>query len=174
MNAWYLLAAPAWAILAITAAARLSDMRREQWAITDHVRRLGLIGVGVMAVVMLASPFTEDTWWYSAPSWRSAGLGWSWALVWLTTPAMPPWWDFILGVHRKTEEWKGHGLVARLAGEWQALRDSFCPKCAARRRARLEAAEAAAAEAAAAYAGQDRRGKPRLGTDPDEDFPRPD
>lgn len=169
MNAWYLLAAPAWIILAITAAARLSDMRRDQWAITDHLRRLGLIGVGVMATVMLAAPFTIDTWWHAPPSWRSVGLAWSWALVWLTTPSMPPWWDFILGVHRRTDQWKGAGLSTRLAGEWQALHDSFCPRCAERRRDRM-----AAAAAAAAAAQPDRRGKPRLGTDPDEDFPRPD
>lgn len=171
MNGWYLIAAPAWLILAVTAAARLSDMRRDQWSIPEHVRRLGLIGVGVMAVVMLASPFTADTWWYAPPTWRNTTLGWSWCLVWLTTPAMPPWWDFILGVHRKTEDWAGQGLRARMRGEFQALRDSFCPKCAERRRQRLAAA---AAEAAAIAEHGERRANPRSSGEPGEDFPRPD
>lgn len=171
MNTWYLVAAPAWGVLALTAAARLSDMRRDQWSVPEHVRRLGMIGVGVMSVVMLATPFLRDTWWYDPATWKMAAFSWSWALVWLTTPAMPPWYDFILGVHRRTEEWAGHGIRARLLGEWRALRDSFCPRCAARRRERMERA---AIEAAAIAEHGERRARPRLGTDPDEDFPRPD
>lgn len=54
-------------------------------------------------------------------------LAWAWAFVWITTPGMPPWWDFILGVHRRTDQWKGLGLRARFRGEWRALRASFKP-----------------------------------------------
>lgn len=128
MNSWYLIAAPAWVILFITAVARLADMDRSQWAATDHARRLGMMGVGGMAIIMLAMPFTKDGWAYPSATWRTAGLSWSWALVWLTTPGMPPWWDFILGVHRRTHEWREQGLRARIRGEWRALRDSFRPR----------------------------------------------
>lgn len=194
MNTWYFIGAPAWALLGMTAAARLSDMRRDQWSIREHVRRLGMIGVGGMSALMLATPFVVDTRVYSPTTWKLAAFAWSWALVWITTPGMPPWYDFMLGVHRRTEEWAGHGWRARLLGEWRALRDSFCPKCAARRRQRMEQAatiaaaraEAAVAEAVAAKAAADAEAEadphphrratdccPRVGTDPDEDFPRP-
>ena len=128
MNAWYLIAAPAWLILFITAGARLADMGRAEWAVRDHVRRLGMMGVGTSAAIFLVSPWTEDWWLYAEPTWRAALLSWSWALVWTTTPGMPPWWDFILGVHRQTEQWKALGWRGRLRGELQALRDSFRPR----------------------------------------------
>lgn len=128
MNSWYLIAFPAWCILVLTAGARLADMGRDQWALTDHVRRLGMIGVAVAAASMLVTPFAEDGWLYGESTWRGTLLAWSWAFVWITTPGMPPWWDFILGVHRRTELWKGMGLRARLRGEWRALRASFKPR----------------------------------------------
>ena len=127
MNHWYLLALRAWAILFVTAAARLANMDRTQWAVTDHVRRFGMTGVGAMAMVMVLGPFAKDGWLYPTSTWRTAGLAWSWALVWVTTPGMPPWWDFILGVHRRTDDWKHQGLRARFRGETRALRDSFRP-----------------------------------------------
>ena len=106
MNAWYLLAVPGWLIIIITAAARLHDLGREHWALRFHLRRIGLAGVGAVAAIMLATPFTEDHWLYAAPTWRSTMIAWSWALVWLTTEGVPPWYDYILGVHRRTDEWK--------------------------------------------------------------------
>lgn len=128
MNGYYLIALPAWVILFITACARLADMDRTQWALTDHVRRLGMMGVGAMSIIMVLGPFTRDGWLYPSHTWRTCGLSWSWALVWVTTPGMPPWWDFILGVHRKTDQWRNQGLRARMRGEAQALRDSFTPR----------------------------------------------
>lgn len=128
MNAWYLLAVPGWLIIIITAAARLHDLGREHWALRFHLRRVGLAGVGAIAAIMLATPFTEDHWLYAAPTWRSTMIAWSWALVWLTTEGVPPWYDYILGVHRRTDEWKKLGLRGRLRGEWQALRASFRPR----------------------------------------------
>lgn len=128
MNAWYLIAAPAWVVLIVTAFARLADMDRSQWTITDHVRRLGMMGAAAAAAAMLVTPFAEDHWLYASSTWRGCLLAWSWALVWLTTPGMPPWWDFILGVHRRTAEWKGLGAFARIRGELRALRDSFRPR----------------------------------------------
>lgn len=128
MNAWYLLAAPAWLIVIITSAARLQDLGRDHWALRHHVRRVGLICVGAIAAVMLATPFTHDHWLYAEPTWRFTVIAWSWALVWLTTEGYPPWYDYILGVHRQTEQWKSMGWRARLRGEWQALRASFRPR----------------------------------------------
>lgn len=128
MNAWYLFAVPAWIVVIITAAARLHDLGREHWALRYHVRRVGLTGVGAIAAIMLSTPFTADHWLYADPTWRTAMIAWSWALVWLTTENMPPWWDYILGVHRQTEQWKALGLRGRIRGEIQALRESFRPR----------------------------------------------
>ena len=128
MNLWYLLAAPAWFFIIITAASRLADMGRDEWMAHDHVRRLGLIGAGSVATVMLFAPFAKDAWLFDRATWRGAMLAWSWTLVWLTSPNMPPWWDTVLGVHRKTEDWKGLGFLARLKLEWDALVQSFKPR----------------------------------------------
>lgn len=128
MNLWFLIAAPAWVILLITAAARLHDMGRSEWRPRDHVRRIGMILVGVAGSVILASPFTIDGWQYPDSTWRGALIAWGFAAVWTTTPGMPPWWDFILGVHRQTEQWKALGWRARIRGELKALRDSFRPR----------------------------------------------
>lgn len=128
MNLWYMLCVPAYIVLVLTAAARLHDMGRDKMAKRDHVRRIGLIGVGAIAGVMLLTPWTIDHWFYSPPTWRGFVLAWSWALVWLTTEGLPPWWDYLLGVHRQTELWARLGWRARVAGEIRALRDSFRPR----------------------------------------------
>lgn len=135
MNGWFLLAAPGWLVIVITAAARLHDMGAEQWQLRYHFRRLGLIGVGAIGTVMLLTPFTQDRWFYAPATWRGAMIAWSWALVWLTTEGIPPWYDYVLGVHRKTDAWKAMGWRGRLAGEWRALRASFRPR---RRRAPVD------------------------------------
>lgn len=128
MNIWYLLAAPFWIIIAITAATRLADMGRDEWKISDHVRRAGLIGVGSFATVMLATPFAKDGWLYEPATWRGLLASASWTMVWVTSPNMPPWWDTVLGVHRETEHWKGLNWRQRLAVEFNALRLSFKPR----------------------------------------------
>lgn len=128
MNGWYLLSVPAYLILIITAAARLADLGKEHMQAIHHVRRIGLMGVGCIAAVLLLTPWTTDRWFYSAPTWRGAALAWSWALVWVSTENLPPWWDYILGVHRRTEEWGALGWRGRFAGEIAALRDSFKPR----------------------------------------------
>lgn len=129
MNGWYILSFPAWLVLAITAASRLSDMGRDQWAKRHHVRRLGLIGAGALSVMMLLAPFTEGwTSLFREPAtWRTWAFAWCWSCVWLTTPGMPPWYDFILGVHRDPAVWKGLTWRQRLVAEWRALRNSFRP-----------------------------------------------
>lgn len=128
MNGWFLLSVPAWLIILITAAARLHDLGPHNWSLRFHVRRLGLIGVGVIATVMMITPFTADRWFYAPPTWRGTLIAWSWAMVWLTTEGMPPWYDYILGVHRRTEAWQAMGWRGRLLGEVRALRASFRPR----------------------------------------------
>lgn len=127
MNVWFVIALPAWMIIIITAAARLHDLGRDKWGLRYHVRRIGLTCVGSIAAVMMLTPFTADSWMYAEPSWRQAMIGWSWALVWLTTDGMPPWYDYILGVHRRTEAWRHLSFRERLRAEWTALRESFRP-----------------------------------------------
>lgn len=128
MNIWYLIAFPAWCIVILTAWARLADMGRDQWSTIDHVRRLGMIGVAAAAAAMIATPFAADGWQFGESTWRGLLLAWSLAAVWVSTPGMPPWWDFILGVHRRTDLWAGLNFWARLRVEWRALRDSFKPR----------------------------------------------
>lgn len=128
MNGWYFLSVPAYLVLIITAAARLADLGKQHMELIHHVRRVGLMGVGLIAAVLLLTPWTTDRWFYSMPTWRSFVLAWSWALVWLTTESLPPWYDYILGVHRRTDQWAGLGWRGRLAGEIAALRDSFKPR----------------------------------------------
>ena len=128
MNIWYLLAAPGWFFVVITAATRLADMGKDEWKLRDHTRRLGLMGAGALGTVMLLTPFVTDGWLYDDSTWRGTLMAWSWALVWLTSPNMPPWWDTVLGVHRTTEEWKSYSWRRRLAVEWRALRSSFKPR----------------------------------------------
>lgn len=125
MNAWYFLTIPAWLILSVTATARLADIGRHQWALRDHVRRFGLMGVGVAALVMATAPVTSQWWLLPGHTWKVFILAWSIACVWMTTPSQPPWWDFILGVHRQTDLWRKLGLRARILGELRALRASF-------------------------------------------------
>lgn len=166
MNAWYMLALPAWLILSVTAAARLADMGPSQWAIRDHFRRLGIIAVGVSVLCRMFTPLAEATGAFDVIDWQDPAMAWGWALVWITTPATPPWWDYILGVHRRTELWHGLGFAARIRGELQALRDSFRPR---RYRPEYQGPDKREPK----YKGPDRRGKIRMGTDPDSDFPRP-
>lgn len=128
MNVFYLIAFPAWLIVLVTACARLADMGRDEWAFIDHVRRAGYIGAGVAAVSMLVAPFATDHWLYAESTWRGTVIALSWAAVWMAKRDTMPWWDFILGVHRKTELWKALGWRARIRGEWRALTASFKPK----------------------------------------------
>lgn len=127
MNIWYLVAFPAWLVLALTAAARLADSE-ERHTFIDHLRILAWVGIGTTSVLILAGPWLAD-WWLSPPStWRGTMMGYSWAVAEIAKRGIVPWWDFIIGVHRKTESWKGMGVLCRLAGEGRALRDSFRPR----------------------------------------------
>lgn len=83
---------PALAILA-TAAARLNDIRRSQKSKRWWVRRLGLMLISVSMMMLISSYFTTGTPYWSQIM-RLCGL-WGFALTWITTPGMPPWWNWI-------------------------------------------------------------------------------
>lgn len=87
---------PAWIIAGLTAAARLHDITElgKRW----FVRRLGMILVASGALALIAAPVLGYS--NSFPTWRSSCIYWGFALSWLTTPNMPPWWKYISG------EWK--------------------------------------------------------------------
>lgn len=93
MNLFDMLIVIAATLILITAFARLNDIRRTQTGKRWWVRRVGLLLVSVSMVMMIASYFTVAT-----PYWnqvmRLTGL-WGFALTWLTTPGMPPWWKYI-------------------------------------------------------------------------------
>lgn len=130
MNAWYVLTFPALLILTITAIARLADLGRDQWKKRHHVRRLGLIGVGFLSGIHLVAPFMLGSWRvFPGPesSWLTFAWAWSWAFVWVTTPNMVPWYDFVLGVHRNAAGWKALSWRERIRAEARALANSFRP-----------------------------------------------
>lgn len=116
----YLLSIPAWLCLLATTGARLADMGRDEWAATDHARRVGLIGIAVVSGVMLAMPqFTNLV---------SLAMSWSLSIVWVVKKDELPWWDLILGVHRSPAEWSALGWRTRIRLELKAIADSFRPR----------------------------------------------
>ena len=131
MNTWYLLSAPAWLFLAITAIARLADLGSDQWSKRHHVRRLGLIGAGFLASVQLVAPFLLGRWRLfpagETATWLSFLWGWAWTFVWVTTPNMLPWYDYMLGVHRNVAGWSDLSWRQRIHAELRALANSFRP-----------------------------------------------
>lgn len=129
MNVWYWIAVPGWMLVMITAATRLHDLGRLDWEVRHHIRRIGLIGIGAIAFVMVMTPWTEDRWFYAPATWRSAAIAWSWSVVWLTTEGLPPWWwDYFYGIHRKTATWRNATLREKIGIEWRAVKDIFKPR----------------------------------------------
>lgn len=76
-------------VIAITALARVNDMKiklsGKRWAF----RRLGLVmaAAGAVGVGLLGG----------TPTWNEAMLHLGVAVTWFTTPNMPPWWRWICG-----------------------------------------------------------------------------
>lgn len=87
---------PAWAIVGVTASARLLDITEigKRW----FVRRLGMILVASGVLALIAAPMLGYS--NSFPTWRSSCIYWGFALSWLTTPNMPPWWKYISGEYK--------------------------------------------------------------------------
>lgn len=93
MNMFDILCIIAALIVLITAVARLNDIKREQNTKRWWVRRMGLLLVSVSMTMHIASYFTvASEHWYDIL--RITGL-WGFALTWITTPGMPPWWKWI-------------------------------------------------------------------------------
>lgn len=101
MNLFDMLIVIAATLILITAVTRLNDIRRTQTSKRWWARRVGLLLVSVSMVMMIASYFTVAT-----PYWnqimRLTGL-WGFALTWITTPGMPPWWKYISKYDPKVE-----------------------------------------------------------------------
>lgn len=125
---WYLIAMPAWILVLITAASRLSDMGRDQWHVVDHFHRAGLLGMFCAAGIAIMMPFSEDAGRYIAGTWRGALVAWSLATIWVTKRDSIPWWDNIIGVHRATAEWKDLRWSQRVKAELDVLWNGFTPR----------------------------------------------
>lgn len=101
MNLFDILCIIAAIVIFVTAIARLNDVKRSQNSKRWWVRRVGLLLVSVSMVMLIAAYFTVGT-----PYWnqvmRLTGL-WGFALTWLTTPGMPPWWKYISKYDPKAE-----------------------------------------------------------------------
>lgn len=87
---------PAWVIIGLTAAARLHDIIElgKRW----FIRRLGMILVASGALALIVAPLLGYS--NSFPTWRDSCMYWGFALSWLTTPNMPPWWKYISGEYK--------------------------------------------------------------------------
>lgn len=90
----YCVSLPALAVIATTALARVNDIKKENSGWQWQLRRVGLTLVGTAAVVGVYSPITDPT---TYPTWKGLVLYYGFALTWLTTPNMPPWWRYVSG-----------------------------------------------------------------------------
>lgn len=90
---------PAWLIIGLTAAARLHDITElgKRW----FLRRLGMILAASGALALIVAPMLGYS--NSFPTWRGSCIYWGFALSWLTTPNMPPWWKYISGEYKLTK-----------------------------------------------------------------------
>lgn len=91
-RAWGL-SVPALLIVMITAIARAADIRGS--CLRNFVRRMGFILAAAGAFSLMLAPVLGYS--NSYPSWRAVTLYWGFALTWLTTPNMPPWWNYVSG-----------------------------------------------------------------------------
>jgi hypothetical protein len=80
-------------IVFVTAVVRLNSIRPEDTTLSWQVRRVALIMVAGASVTVGIAPIMGPPDW---PTWGEVALRWGFALTWITTPNMPPWWRFIL------------------------------------------------------------------------------
>lgn len=105
----YIASLPPAFVVALTALARVNDIGPDAMAPRHHVRRCGLVLAGTAAVMVLAWPASSQEY---PIAWRVVVLLWGIAGVWLTTPNMPPWDDYITGRYRDP----GYSHVDNFAG----------------------------------------------------------
>lgn len=113
-----LLSIPPAIVVLLTCIARLNDMGPERNSFTDHARRIGLSLLGASVVLIVAAVFAPP---YVMP-WRGVMLVWGLGLVFLTTPALPPWPYYISGKYREAKNFRDHlgwftGSVSRKTGQ---------------------------------------------------------
>lgn len=86
-------------VMCITAIARVNDIKVDKVETRWHVRRAGLsIVAGASAIAILGTVAGLAAY----PTWETVALYWGFALTWLTTPEMPPWWKWIAGKNDRT------------------------------------------------------------------------
>lgn len=102
---------PPCVVMLLTALARANDIGPEHMGWVWQIRRLGLVLAGSGAVMYMLSPWTEGG--EPAP-WRAVALAYGVALAWLTTPVLPPWWDYITGRYREGVGFRAH--IGRFTG----------------------------------------------------------
>lgn len=90
---------PPLSVIVITALARADDIKGTDFRC--FVRRIGFILAGAGALSLAVAPVLGYT--NSFPSWRAVTLYWGFALTWLTTPGMPPWWKYVSGEYKLKE-----------------------------------------------------------------------
>lgn len=90
----YLISFLSLAIVIVTAFARVNDMNPHLTGIRWHFRRAGLVFAGAGAFAVLANHFPV---WGNPVEWNETLLYTGFAMSWLTTPNMPPWWRWISG-----------------------------------------------------------------------------
>ncbi len=91
----YLISAPAFLAIGLTCLARANAISEDHTGPQWNSRRMGFAIAGSVSLMYLFGPI-----WDQYPSWRSTLMAWGVAMVWLTTPDMPPWWKWWTG------EWK--------------------------------------------------------------------
>ena len=92
----YLLGMPPLVIIILTAIARAYDIKDQSWR--GFTRKMGMILIASSSLSLLMSPLLGYT--MSFPLWRNVMLYWGFALAWLTTPNMPPWWKYVSGEYK--------------------------------------------------------------------------
>ncbi len=90
----YLASLPPLAVICITAIARVNDIGKNKVSKRWQFRRMGLSIVASSSAIALLGPLAALA---AFPIWSTVALYWGFALVWLTTPEMPPWWRWISG-----------------------------------------------------------------------------
>lgn len=86
----YFAALPAYLIVGMTSLARANDLVED--GMMQDTRRLGFAIMAGMALMFIFEPISG-----SFPRWPRVFAMWSLALVWLTTPNLPPWWEWATG-----------------------------------------------------------------------------
>lgn len=92
----YALSAIPLLIIIITAVARAYDIKDLSWR--GFARKMGMILVASSATSLIVAPLLG--YYGSFPLWRNVMLYWGFALAWLTTPNMPPWWKYVSGEYK--------------------------------------------------------------------------